>query len=273
MSAADRWREALLAWAIPDEILSAAPETPYGFPAELFRRRAERAAARAPTPTTTRALESLPDGGTVLDVGVGSGATSLPLASGASRITGVDESEGMLESFRASAGSTEVETVGVLGAWPDVASGVEPADVAVCGHVLYNVQDLPPFVHVLTAHARHRVVVEITDRHPWAWMHDLWMHFHRLERPDGPTAADAEAVLRETGLDPGREGRLDEGSGGFERRDDAVALVRRRLCLPAARDAEVEDALGDRLAERGGLWSAGPATQHITTMWWDGSAG
>jgi len=273
MSAADRWREALLAWAIPDEILSAAPETPYGFPTELFRRRAERAAARAPTPTTARALESLPGDGTVLDVGVGSGATSLPLASRASRIIGVDESEGMLESFRASAESAGVEAVGFLGAWPGVAAHVEPTDVVVCGHVFYNVQDLPPFVRELTTHARRRVVVELTDHHPWAWMHDLWMRFHRLQRPDGPTADDAEAVLRETGLDPGREDRLDEGSGGFERREDAVALVRRRLCLPAARDAEVEDALGDRLARRDGLWSAGPAIQRITTTWWGGSAG
>lgn len=272
MNAADRWREALLAWTIPDEILSAAPESPYGFPAESFRRRAERAVARAPSPTTQRALEALPEGGVVLDIGVGSGATSLPLAPRASRIVGVDGSEGMLESFRSSAESTGAEAIGVLGAWPEVAPGVEPADVVVCGHVLYNVQDLPPFVRALTAHARGRVVVELTDRHPWAWMHDLWSSFHALERPDGPNAGDAEAVLREVGLDPGRDDRVDEGTGGFERREDAVALVRRRLCLPPARDAEVARALGDRLAERDGLWSAGPAAQRITVMWWGGDA-
>lgn len=273
MSATDRWRDALLAWAIPDEILSAAPEPPYAFPTELFRRRTERAVGGAPSPTTLRALEALPDGGTVLDVGVGGGATSLPLAPRASRIVGVDGSEGMLESFRGSAESTEVETVGVLGAWPDVAAVVEPADVAVCGHVLYNVQDLPPFVGELTAHAQRRVVVELTDHHPWAWMRDLWTAFHGLERPDGPTVDDAEAVLREVGLDLERDDRVDAATGGFERREDAVALVRRRLCLPAARDAEIAHALGDRLAERDGLWSAGPATQRITTMWWAGSAG
>ena len=269
MSAADRWRDALLAWTIPDEILSAAPETPYGFPAELFRQRAESSMRRDPTPTTSRALEALPERGTVLDVGVGGGATSLPLAGRASRITGLDESEGMLESFRASAESTEVETVAVLGAWPDVAPGVEPADVAVCGHVFYNVQDLPPFVRALTGHARRRVVVELTDHHPWAWMHDLWRTFHGLERPNGPTADDAEALVREIGLDPEHDDRVDAGVGGFERREDAVALVRKRLCLPAARDAEVAHALGDRLAQRDGLWSAGPAAQRITTMWWD----
>ena len=270
MSAADRWREALRAWAIPDEILAAAPESPYGFPTEPFRRRAELAAAAdAPTPTTTRELEALAEGGTVLDVGVGSGATSLPLAKRVSRIVGVDGSEGMLESFGAAARAAGVAFDAIQGAWPEVAPDVAAADVVVCGHVLYNVQVLEPFVRELTTHARRRVVVELTDRHPWSWMHDLWIRFHRLERPQGPTAEDAEDVLRELGLDPRLEDRVETGTGGFERRADAVALVRRRLCVSAESDGEIAGALGDRLAKRDGLWSAGPTAQRIVTMWWD----
>jgi len=269
VNAADRWRDALRAWAIPDEILETAPESPYGFPLELFRHRTERAVEREPTATTVRALEALPKDGTVLDVGVGGGATSLPLAGRASRITGVDGSADMLETFETAAASAGVEAVGVLGTWPDIAADVEPADVVVCGHVFYNAQELEPFVGELTAHASHRVVVELTDRHPWAWMHDLWMRFHQLERPDGPTPDDAEAVLRELGPQIERDDRVEAGSGGFERRDDAVALVRRRLCLRPDRDPEVAVALGDRLVEREGLWSAGPPAQRIVTFWWD----
>ena len=41
---------------------------------------ARRRPIPTPTPTTRRALEALPEGGSVLDVGVGGGATSLPLA-------------------------------------------------------------------------------------------------------------------------------------------------------------------------------------------------
>ncbi len=269
MSAVDRWGEELRAWTIPDAILSAAPESPYGFPTEPFRRRAERATERAPTPTTLRSLEALPAGGSVLDVGVGSGATSLPLAERASRIVGVDGSEEMLDAFRQAAQKAGVDAVGVLGTWPAVVDEVEVADVVVCGHVLYNVQELRPFVEELRAHARRRCVVEITDRHPWAWMHDLWRRFHDLERPDGPTVGDAEAALRELGLQVAREDRIEPGTGGFERRGDAVALVRRRLCLSADRDEEVARALGDLLAEHDGLWSAGPPSQRIVTMWWD----
>lgn len=269
MSAADRWRDALRAWAIPEEILEAAPESPYGFPTELFRHRTERAMRREPTPTAARALEALPEGGTVLDVGVGGGATSLPLSARASRITGVDGSADMLQTFKAGATSAGLEAVGVLGTWPDVAADVEPTDVVVCGHVFYNAQELESFVRKLTSHAKHRVVVELTDRHPWAWMHELWMRFHGLPRPDGPTADDAEAVLRELGLRVGRQDRIEAGTGGFERRQDAIALVRRRLCLPADRDTEIAEALGERLAERDGLWSAGPPSQPLVTMWWE----
>jgi precorrin-6B methylase 2 len=273
MNAVERWREALEAWAIPQEILDAAPESPWGLPPELFRRRAEAAVEREPSALVERALESLPEGGTVIDVGVGGGATSLPLAGRASQITGVDGSGGMLQSFRASAEAAGVEAAGVDGAWPEVASGVEPADVVVCGHVLYNVQDLAPFVRALTDHACRRVVVEITGTHPLAWMADLWQRFHGLERPKGPTADDAEAALRELGLDVDREDREAEPrSGGFERREDAIALVRRRLCLPADRDEEIAEALDDRLLERRGLWSAGPSSQRIVALWWPGAA-
>jgi precorrin-6B methylase 2 len=273
VSALVRWREELAAWAIPDTILDAAPESPWGLPPELFRRRAEAAVDGEPSVLTVRALEALPDRGTLIDVGVGGGATSLPLASRASRITGVDGSDAMLAAFAEAGRTAGVEAVGIHGTWPDVAAGVEPADVVVCGHVLYNVQDLAPFAEALTDHARRRAVVEITGTHPLAWMADLWLRFHSLERPSGPTADDAETALRELGLEVDREDREAEPrSGGFERREDAVALVRRRLCLPSDRDDEVADALGVRLAERRGLWSAGPRAQRIVTMWWAGTS-
>jgi SAM-dependent methyltransferase len=272
MSALDDWGRDLAEWAIPEDILASAPASPWGFPTEVFRRRAEAAAAGEPaSPTTRRGLEGLPAAGTVLDVGCGAGATSLPLALRASRIVGVDPSEEMLSAFAAAVANAGVEARAVLGTWPDAAPGVEPADVVVCGHVLYNVQHPGPFAHALSDHARRRVVVEITGRHPLYWMNDLWLTFHGLERPPGPTADDAQAALAHLGLEVRREDReAAPRAGGFARREDAVAYIRRRLCLAPDRDSEVAEALGDRLAQRGGLWSAGPPRHHLVTLWWDG---
>jgi SAM-dependent methyltransferase len=268
-----RWRDQLEAWAIPEEILAAAPDSPWGFPVGLFRARAERAGARPPTPSSQEAAGWLPPGGTVLDVGAGGGAASLPLAGRAGRLVAVDQSPGMVEAFLAAAATAGVDAEAVQGSWPEVAGELGPADVVVCHHVLYNVADLAPFAGALTDHARRRVVVELTDRHPLVGLGPLWRRFHGLERPSGPTAADAAAALRALGLDPARRDWEADGGLGFDRFEDLVAFTRRRLCLPAGRDPEVAEALLEAgTHQAGGVWvSAGP--RRLTTLSWPGSAG
>ena len=269
----EAWAEALTSWAIPPSILEAAPESPFGFPAELFVMRGERSVTTGDaTPTTARALEALGDGGTVLDVGVGGGATCLPLAARCTGLTIVDAQADMLDAASRLATSTGMPVTTVRGRWPDVANETPTADVAVCGHVAFNVPDLMPFVVELTAHARRRVVMELTERHPLSWMNDLWLRFHGVTRPEQPHAGDANALCTALGFDAHREDRVDgedmTGSG-FERREDAIALVRRRLCLPAERDDEIASALGDRLVHRDGLWRTGPREQRVVTLWWN----
>ena len=265
MTALDRWREQLEGWTIPEEVLARAPEDLWTFPAELFASKAD--APPADTPSRLRALEALPEGGSVLDVGCGAGAASLALVPRAARLIGVDSLRNMLVEFERRAARAGVSYRTVEGAWPDVVP-VEPADVVVCHHVLYNVPTLEPFVSQLTAHARGRVVVEMTDEHPIAWTGYLWRRFHGLDRPEGPTAQECAAALRELGIQPKVE-EFDEPGGafGFRRKEDAIAVVRRRLCLPASRDPEVEEAVGDRLVEREGFWRVS-SRRGLATLWW-----
>ncbi len=146
------------AWALPASILAAAPESPWGFPIEPFRTRVERAKPGALTYANRRALEALPMGGTVLDIGVGSGAASLPLHPRCSMIVGANSADASLAEFRRQARRVGVAARTVKGRWPDVQRRAPVADVVVCNHVAYNVGDLAPFVLALHAHARHRVV-------------------------------------------------------------------------------------------------------------------
>jgi SAM-dependent methyltransferase len=270
MNALERWKAGLNAWAIPDEILTAAPESPWGFPSELFERRTTSALRRPLSESHRRSLEALPPAGTLLDVGVGGGAGSLPLAAHLSQITGVDPSPKMLESFRKAAADAGIEVVTVLGEWPAVAGQVEGCDAAVCHHVLYNVADLAPFVVALSSKAKRRVVVEMTPGHPLSWMNDLWLTFHGLERPSSPTYEDAVEAIGDLGFQV--RSTLSDGPpvmGGFASRGDAVAFVRKRLCLWPQDDESLSEALGELLVEKDGLWSATPPTHQIVTLWWD----
>ena len=195
-NAARRWREDLDSWAIPAEILDAAPESPWGCPPGLFARAAEEALDKqsgAPTPSLRRALEVLPEGGSVLDVGAGGGAASLPLCPPAAAVTAVDQSPQMLERFAELAERQGIDHREVEGLWPDVAAEVGAADVVVCNHVLYNVGDLVPFVTALTDHARRRVVVEITAVHPQALAQPA---VGALPRPGPPDPADGRRRRR-----------------------------------------------------------------------------
>src|SRR5829696_3409364 len=85
------WSEMLARWAIPDQLVAAAPVSPYFFDVAVFAVAADEAIARPDDTISDRAArDALPVGGTVLDVGAGAGAASLRL--GASRVIGIDSS-------------------------------------------------------------------------------------------------------------------------------------------------------------------------------------
>lgn len=216
-----------------------------------------------PTPSRQRAREAVPVGGVVMDIGVGGGASSLPLAPPAGLVVGVDENPAMLEVFAAAADRIGTAHREVEGSWPAVADRVEPADVVVCHHVLYNVADLGPFVAALTARARRRVVVELSAEHPLARLNPLWETIHGIERPTDPTATGAVAVLQELGLDAGVEESTVTGPWGSADRASVIRFARRRLCVGPEWDAEIDAVLGD---------PADRPPRRIVTIWWDGEA-
>lgn len=248
-----RWREQLAAWTIPADILARAPQSPYGFPVGMFLADPEP----LDSPSRSRALEALPPEGTVLDVGCGGGRAGLALVPPAARLVGVDSSPAMLTAFAEAAAARGVEHREVHGDWPAVAAEAGPADVVVAHHVAYNVPDLAAFAAALTDAARRRVVLELTDTHPWAPTGPLWRRFHGLDRPTGPTAQLAADVLRAAGFAV----HVEHWSGPprASGRADTVAFLRGRLCLPASADAELEAALPPDVEL---------SPRQVATLWW-----
>lgn len=254
--AALRWREGLASWAIPDEILRAAPESPWIHPVELFT-----VTLPVPdSPSHRRARESVPEGGTVLDVGCGGGRAALALVPPAGRLVGVDHQEEMLAAFAEGAESMGVAHEEVLGDWPGSAPPTPDADVVVCHHVAYNVADLGAFLLALDEHARRRVVLELPWTHPLSSLSPLWKHFWDLERPSSPTAQDALDLAREVGLDARLEVWDDDRPRADVSPEQQARFTRVRLCLPADREAEVAAYLAA---------APPPGPRRVATLWWD----
>jgi SAM-dependent methyltransferase len=264
------WRSDLAAWAIPEHITAAAAETPWVLPRQVFARRADRESGAPSGPSYDRAWAALDPPGSVLDVGAGAGAASLPLAGRTTSLTAVDSDTGMLELLARRAGERGLTTRSVPGRWPDVAAGVPPADVLTCHHVLYNVPDLAPFVTALTGHARRTVIVEVTARHPLTTLNGLWLRFHGLRRPEAPTADDLLRILTGMGLHPSHQRWSRRAERDYASLQELADVTRRRLCLPPERAGEVAEALAEMGADQSpGLASAG---RDVVTIWWPGTA-
>ena len=268
----DKWRADLAAWAIPESITAGIADSPWVLPRQVFARRADRLTREPAGASYEREREALAPAGTVLDVGSGAGAACLPLAPLATMVTAVDTDRDMLTLLAARAAKAGLDLRTVHGGWPDVAQRVAPADLVTCHHVVYNAPEVLPFLTALTRHARRRVVVELTAVHPLTSLNLLWLRFHGLRRPTGPTAADLLAILAEAGVTAGHTEWSRPAEADYAGFDELVDVTRRRLCLPADRTSEVEAALLDLGSSRERPGDLGSSGRDVVTIWWEGTA-
>ncbi|MEW6154078.1 MAG: class I SAM-dependent methyltransferase [Actinomycetota bacterium] len=257
----DRWRAGIEAAALPEELRRKSSDARVGLTPDRFRFRPEEDATKPVRPSRRRALEALPEGGTVLDVGCGAGASSLGLAAKAGLIIGFDRIEAMLEAFAETAAELGVEVRAVLGTWPEVATEAGTADVVVCHHAMYGVAEVEDFVMALTAAARHRVVLELSEHPPQSGLEPLWKAIHGIDRPRRLVADEAQAVLSALGLAVEREDFVVPPQP-TEVTEEVVAIVRGRLMVGPERDAEIADLLRARV----------PSEHRVAALWWPGAA-
>jgi len=255
MIASEKWRSHLEAWAIPKEILDQAPESPWIHPPALF----QIPTLIEMTPSHQKAFDVLPEGGSILDIGCGGGIAAFAMGSKASLVIGVDHQSEMLDMFTENAKERNIDSKVYEGFWPEIAPEVEVADVAVAHHVVYNVQDIVPFIAAMNAHARKRVVIEMPQHHPLSNLSEAWKYFWKLDRPENPTPQDFMDVLFELGINGHMQ--LWDGQLRQERNlNDAVRFTRIRLCLPESREHEVRDFLVNHPASE---------IRPLATIWWD----
>ena len=255
MNAAQKWKSDLEAWAIPKEIIEQAPESPWIHPPALFQ---------IPklidlTPSHQKAFDALPDGGSILDIGCGGGIAAFAMGSKAQLVIGVDHQSEMLQMFTDNANQRHIDSRVYEGFWPAIENDVEIADVAVAHHVVYNVQEIVPFIKEMNTHARKRVVLEMPQLHPLSNLSEAWKYFWKLDRPENPTPQDLMNVLGEQGINAHL--LLWEGNLRQERNlEDAVRFTRVRLCLPESRDSEVREFLENHPPIE---------VRPLATIWWD----
>jgi hypothetical protein len=134
------------------------------------------------------------------------------------------------------------------------------------------VPDIEPFLAALTAAARRVVVVEMTAAHPLVSLNALWLRFHGLVRPAGPTASDLLAILAAMGLHASSQTWTRPAGRDYGSTDELIDVTRRRICLPPQRAGEVADALADLGIDLDNPPDLGSSGRELVTIWWQGGA-
>jgi SAM-dependent methyltransferase len=163
---------------------------------------------------------------TVIDVGAGAGRHAVPLSEKVEWVTAVEPSEGM----RALMPPRDNMTI-VAAAWLD--AEIAPADLVICAHVLYPIEDVVPFIAKMEATARERVFIVLREgqlKHPAMELWELRMGRPRVRMPQ---FSDLFMLLRSMGVAP------------------EVSWI---TYQSAERYADMEDAVADTKLHLGSLW-------------------
>ena len=254
---------------IPQRLLDAAEESPYGWAPWVWARLSSAARSGPPPITVEIAAELASDHGSVLDVGAGRGRVSLPLAVLGHDLTAVEPDTGMADGFEEEAARLGVTARLVRGRWPEVAGEVPEADVVMSANVVYDVAGIGPFVAALDDNARRAVVVEMTERHPRVITAPLFRAVHGIDRPGGPSVEDlVEVIVEELGIRPDVERWERPTTMWFENWDEILAFYGRRVTLPMARRPELRPLLEPQVTEKDGRLYIGDRVGRHCTLWW-----
>ena len=252
MTAREHWRNMIRAeHAQSDRIRGAARPVDHWQPyAEMFRLEP----SRTDDPLVNRLLSEIEPHQMVLDIGAGGGRLALPLARKCIQVTAVEPSKSMGSVLLQQAEAHNIGNVNLVRShWED--AEVEPADIVLCVHVLYTIQEIAGFVRKLENHARERVLVVLYTAPPQSQIYPLWQRVHGEERLPLPALPEFEHVLTELNIAPEIEMLPTQPARGFDSIEDAQQQLAARLYLSTGSPQEnlLRDILPDILEEVDGV--------------------
>lgn len=253
MSETERWNEMVrVEHAQSDSMRKEAP------PADSWSNFAQQFKAdprRTDDPLVNYLRQLVTPGQVVLDVGAGGGRLALPLALEAKKVIAVEPSPSMCRVLREAALEFDVTNVEVIeSSWLD--AQVPQADLALCCHVLYVIQDIEAFVRKLEQHAK-RILVIVYQAPPQSQIYPLWEPIHSVPRSPLPSLPEFLRVLTQLGVEPDIHVVHTERNRGFESLEVAKEQLARRLYVTpnSPEMARLEALLPDVLEENNGGFS------------------
>ena len=196
---------------------------------------------------------------TLIDVGAGAGRHAVPLAERLEWVTAVEPSEGMRSQIPPRDNMTVVAST-----WEDAA--VAPADLLICCHVLYGVDDPVPFIGKMEQSARERIFIMLREV---PMLHAAVVVRERMlggQEPRLPRFSDLFMVLVQMGIAPDVKFIRYPIGQRYSDLDEALADCRaligegwdEQLAREILREVLVDD--GSELVFDGGVTLAGVAS-------------
>ena len=194
-------------------------------------------------------------GETLLDVGAGGGRLALPLALTCREVIAVEPSPAMCVVLRETADEYGIGNVSIVeSGWLE--ASVEPADVALCSHVVYVIEDIGSFVRKMDEHARRLALAVVFQASPLSQMYGLWEQVHGEKRHALPALPEFLPVLEELGIRPEVAELEPQPARGFGSVEEAREAIARRIFVAPGSEAmeRLDRALAESLHERDGVW-------------------
>lgn len=270
MRAAERWKSMIqLEHAQSDRFRGSE-----GRPADHWQAFAQQFRAdprRSDDPLVNCLLRELSPHETLIDVGAGGGRLALPLALNCRHVVAVEPSPSMASVLRDQIAEYSIHNLTVVAnQWED--AEVEEADVVLCVHVLYTIQEIERFVSKLQDHARKRVLIVLFQTPPQAQTYTLWQEVHGEERLPLPSLPEFQDVLSDMGITANVELLPAQTSRGFDDVQQAVDQLGRRLFLEpgSQKMARLENLLPGLLEPSDGAFILRGSKALVPELvWWD----